>query len=118
MVKWSLEAAAILEKEGISCEVINLRTIRPLDRETIITSVKKTSRIVSVEEGFPQSGVGSEIAALLMESSAFDYLDAPMERVSGLDVPLPYAPNLEAMSLPQTKNIVNAVRKVLAGSKV
>lgn len=96
-----MEAVKILEEEdGISCEVINLRTIRPLDREAIVKSVKKTGRIVSVEEGWPQSGVGAEICALMMESSAFDYLDAPVERVTGLDVPMPYAPNLENMSLP------------------
>jgi len=116
-VKKCLAAAAALEKEGISAEVINLRTIRPLDRQTIVDSVKKTSRIVTVEEGFPQCGVGSEIAALLMESSAFDYLDAPLERVTGLDIPLPYAPNLEAMSLPQIDSIVTAARKTLTGAK-
>jgi len=118
MVKKTLEAAAILEKEGISCEVINLRTIRPLDRKTIINSVKKTTRIVSVEEGFPQNGIGAEISAILMESSAFDFLDAPLERITGLDIPLPYATNLEAMSLPQAENIVNAVRRVVQGAKL
>jgi len=75
--------------------VINLRTIRPLDRQCIIESVKKTNRIVNVEEGWPQSGIGSEIAALIMESEAFDYLDAPMERVTGADIPMPYAEVLE-----------------------
>ena len=75
----------------IDCEVINLRSLRPLDRPTIIKSVKKTNRIVSVEEGWPQHGVGAEIAALLMESEAFDHLDAPMERVAGTDVPMPYS---------------------------
>jgi len=92
MVGFSLEAADILQRDhGISCEVLNLRTIRPLDRPAIIESVKKTNRIVSVEEGWPQHGVGSEIAALLMESEAFDYLDAPMERVAGADIPMPYS---------------------------
>lgn len=91
MVKFSLLAAEILEKEGISCEVINLRSIRPLDRELIVESVKKTHRIVTVEEGWPQHGVGAEIGALIMESSAFDYLDAPLERITGFDVPTPYA---------------------------
>lgn len=92
MVGFSLEAADILQRDhGISCEVVNLRTIRPLDRPAIIESVKKTNRIVSVEEGWPQHGVGSEIAALLMESEAFDYLDAPMERVTGADIPMPYS---------------------------
>ena len=75
--------------------MINLRTIRPLDRQCIIESVKKTNRIVNVEEGWPQSGIGSEIAALIMESEAFDYLDAPMERVTGADIPMPYAEVLE-----------------------
>ena len=92
MVGFSLEAADILQRDhGISCEVVNLRTIRPLDRPAIIESVKKTNRIVSVEEGWPQHGVGSEIAALLMESDAFDHLDAPMERVAGADIPMPYS---------------------------
>jgi len=117
-VKKSLEAAEKLAAEGISVEVINLRSLRPLDRKTVIDSVKKTNRIVTVEEGFPSSGIGSEIAAIIMESSAFDYLDHPLERVTGLDIPLPYAINLETMSLPQPDNIVNAVRKVLKGVKV
>ena len=90
MVGASLDAAEALEKEGISCEVINLRTIRPIDRDTIAKSVQKTNRLVSVEEGWPQSGVGAEIAAIAMED-CFDYLDAPMERVSGADIPTPYA---------------------------
>lgn len=116
-VKFCLEAAEILAKEGISAEVINLRTIRPLDREAIVKSVKKTHRLVTVEEGWPQSGVGAEICALMMESSAFDFLDAPIERIAGLDIPLPYAPNLEAKSLPSTQNVVNAARKALSGHK-
>lgn len=92
MVGFSLQAAEILKSEhDIDVEVVNLRCLRPLDRPTIIESVKKTNRIVNVEEGWPQHGVGSEIAALLMESDAFDYLDAPMERVCGADVPMPYS---------------------------
>jgi pyruvate dehydrogenase E1 component beta subunit len=92
MVGFSLEAAEILQKEhGISCEVINLRSIRPLDRDLIIKSVKKTSRIVSVEEGWPQCGIGAEIAGTIMESDAFDYLDAPLERIAGADIPMPYS---------------------------
>jgi len=118
MVGKCLQAADILAKEGIEAEVINLRTIRPLDRKTIVDSVKKTNRILSVEEGYPQCGIGAEICALLMESSAFDYLDAPVERVTGLDIPLPYAPNLEAMSLPQVENVVNAAKRVLKGAKI
>lgn len=101
MVGHSLAAAEQLKKEhDIDCEVINLRSIRPLDRPAIIASVKKTNRIVSVEEGWPQHGVGSEIAALLMESEAFDYLDAPMERVAGADIPLPYSVSIEQMAIP------------------
>jgi pyruvate dehydrogenase E1 component beta subunit len=96
MVGHALDVAEQLEKDhGISCEVINLRTIRPLDREAIIKSVKKTNRLVSVEEGWPQHGVGAEIAGLMMESEAFDYLDAPMERVCGADVPMPYSFSIE-----------------------
>jgi len=77
-----------------------LRTIRPLDRETIINSVKKTNRIVSVEEGWPTCGVGAEIAACMMETRAFDYLDAPLHRVTGAEIPMPYAPTLEKLSVP------------------
>lgn len=79
----------------IDCEVINLRTLRPIDRPCIIKSVKKTSRIVNVEEGWPQHGIGAEIAGLIMESEAFDYLDAPLERVCGADVPMPYSVSIE-----------------------
>ena len=110
MVDHALRAAEILAAEGIEAEVIDLRTIRPLDTATILESVRKTNRIVSVEEGWPFAGVGSEIAALMMEQ-AFDDLDAPMERVAGLDVPLPYAANLEKLALPQVENIVEAARK-------
>lgn len=125
----ALEVAKNLEKEGISIEVINLRlplsirivltltfyrTIRPLDRETIINSVKKTNRLVTVEEGFPQCGIGAEIAASIMESDAFDYLDAPVERVTGADVPMPYAIPLEKAALPQIEDITAAVRRTLA----
>ena len=101
MVGFSLQAAEILKAEhDIDCEVINLRSIRPLDRPCIIESVKKTNRIVNVEEGWPQHGVGAEIAALLMESDAFDYLDAPMERVCGADVPMPYSQSIERLAVP------------------
>lgn len=110
-VKFALEAAELLAKEGISAEVIDLRTIRPLDTETIIRSVKKTHRIVSVEEGWPFAGIGSEIAALVMEE-AFDDLDAPFVRVAGKDIPLPYADNLEKYALPKTQDIVDSVREV------
>lgn len=110
MVGHSLQAAEILKKDyDIDVEVLNLRTLRPLDRPAIIESVKKTNRIVNVEEGWPQHGIGSEIAALLMESEAFDYLDAPMERVCGADVPMPYSQSIEAMAVPQVPDIVKAV---------
>jgi len=113
MVGHSLDAAAILAEEGISCEVINLRSIRPLDRECIIKSVHKTNRLVTVEEGWPQHGIGAEIAAIIFESSAFDYLDAPLERIAGADVPTPYAKNLEDQTFPQIENICNAVRRTV-----
>lgn len=111
MVGVALEAADKLAEEGISAEVINLRTIRPLDVETITNSVKKTNRIVSVEEGWPQSGIGAEMAALMMEH-AFDHLDAPVTRVCGEDVPMPYAANLEALTLPDADRIAKAAKAV------
>ena len=112
MVGFSLQAAEILQKEhGINVEVINLRTIRPLDRDTIIKSVKKTNRIMNVEEGWPQCGVDSEIAAIMMESEAFDYLDAPMERISGAEVPMPYSYSIERLAVPQVENIVRGALK-------
>lgn len=111
MVGKALEAANILDGEGISAEVVNLRTIRPLDRWTVIESVKKTSRVVMAAESWPFAGVGAEIAALCMEH-AFDYLDAPVKRVCSADVPLPYAANLEKLALPQVDHITQAVREV------
>jgi len=110
MVGHSLAAAEILAKEGIDAEVINLRSIRPLDTATIVNSVKKTNRLVSVEEGWPFAGIGAEMAALMMEQ-AFDYLDAPVIRVAGLDVPMPYAANLEKLALPQVDDIVKAAKR-------
>lgn len=89
------------------------RTIRPMDREAIVKSVKKTKRIVSVEEGWPQCGIGAEIAGLLMESEAFDYLDAPLERITGADVPMPYSISLEKSALPSTDDIVAAIKRTL-----
>jgi pyruvate dehydrogenase E1 component beta subunit len=112
MVQFALEAADALEKEGISAEVIDLRTLRPLDIETVITSVQKTNRLVSVEEGWAYAGIGSEIAAQIMEH-AFDWLDAPVHRVSAKDVPLPYAANLERQALPQAADIAAAAKAVL-----
>jgi pyruvate dehydrogenase E1 component beta subunit len=111
-VKFSLEAAAMLEAEGISAEVIDLRTLRPLDVDTVIASVKKTNRIVTVEEGWAPCGVGAEIG-WLAASLAFDYLDAPPARVTQEDVPLPYAANLEVLSLPNAAKIVSAVKAVM-----
>ena len=105
MVGRALEAADRLAEQGISAEVIDLRTIRPLDTETIVQSVKKTSRLIACEEGFPFAGVGSEIAMQVMEK-AFDWLDAPIARVTGKDVPMPYAANLEKLALPQVDDIV------------
>ncbi|CAN4085484.1 unnamed protein product [Withania somnifera] len=110
MVGYALKASEILAKEGISAEVINLRSIRPLDRPAINASVRKTSRLVTVEEGFPQHGVGAEICASVVEGS-FEYLDAPVERISGADVPMPYAANLERMAAPQIEDIVRAAKR-------
>jgi pyruvate dehydrogenase E1 component beta subunit len=111
VVKYALEAAEELALQGIDAEVIDLRTIRPIDREIIINSVKKTSRCVTVEEGFPFASIGSEIASILMEE-AFDYLDAPVKKLASVDAPLPYAANLERLALPKTKNIVEAAQEV------
>jgi pyruvate dehydrogenase E1 component beta subunit len=108
---YALEAAEELAKKHIFAEVIDLRTIRPLDMATIIESVKKTGRCVTVEEGWPQFGVGSEIAARIMDE-AFDYLDAPVKRVTGEDVPMPYAANLEKLALPNAAKVVAAARAV------
>jgi pyruvate dehydrogenase E1 component beta subunit len=111
MVKLALQAAEELAKAGISAEVIDLRSLRPLDVETVVASVKKTNRIVSVEEGWPFAGIGAEIAAIVMEQ-CFDWLDAPLKRVTGKDVPLPYAANLERLAVPQVEDIVAAAREV------
>jgi pyruvate dehydrogenase E1 component beta subunit len=111
MCRDALIAAEKLAEEGIDAEVIDLRTLRPLDVEAITTSVKKTNRIVSVEEGWPYAGIGSEIAACMMEM-AFDWLDAPVMRVTGKDVPMPYAANLEKLALPNPDDIVAAAKAV------
>lgn len=107
----ALAAAEKLAAEGIEAEVIDLRTIRPMDKESIVKSVQKTNRLVTVEEGFPQSGVGAEISAAIMEA-AFDYLDAPVTRVTGKDVPMPYAANLEKLALVTVDEIVQAAKAV------
>ena len=112
MVGKALEAAEQLAQEGIEAEVIDLRTLRPLDTQTVITSVKKTSRLISCEEGFPFAGIGAEMIALINEQ-AFDYLDAPAMRVTGKDVPMPYAANLEALALPQIGDIVEAAHQAV-----
>ncbi len=108
---YALKAADELANEGIEAEVIDLRTLRPMDTDTIVASVKKTGRAVCVEEGWQQSGVGAEVAARIMEH-AFDYLDAPVARVSGKDVPMPYAANLEKLALPSVAEVVEAAKAV------
>jgi pyruvate dehydrogenase E1 component beta subunit len=110
-MNYAMKAADELAKEGIEAEVIDLRTLKPMDTDTIIESVKKTGRAVTVEEGWAQSGVGAEIAARIMEK-AFDYLDAPVARVSAKDVPMPYAANLEKLALPSVAEVVEAVKAV------
>src|SRR6267154_982586 len=110
-MSYALKAADELAKEGIEAEVIDLRTIRPMDTDTLVASVKKTGRAVTVEEGWQQNGVGAEIAARIMEH-AFDYLDAPVARVSGKDVPMPYAANLEKLALPSVAEVVAAAKAV------
>ncbi|XP_067934962.1 pyruvate dehydrogenase E1 component subunit beta, mitochondrial-like [Watersipora subatra] len=112
-VGFCLEAAEQLAAEGIECEVVNLRTIRPLDEAALVQSVMKTHHIITVEGGWPQSGVGSEVCARIMESQAFDYLDAPAQRLCGADIPMPYAKSLEEKSLPQVSDIVTAVKRNL-----
>jgi len=112
MVGVALKAAEILAARGVEAEVINLRTLRPLDIGTVVESVKRTSRLVTVEEGWPYAGIGGEVAMQVIEH-AFDWLDAPPVRVTGLDVPLPYAANLEKLALPQPEWVVNAVRKIV-----
>ncbi len=111
MVAVALEAAELLAADGIEAEVINLRSLRPLDTATIVESVKKTNRLVSVEEGWPVAGIGAEIAASMMEH-AFDYLDAPVVRVTGADVPMPYAASLEKLALPQADGVAAAAKAV------
>jgi len=108
-----MEAAAELAKDGIEVEVINLRSIRPLDMDTVNESVKKTAHAITVEGGWPQHGVGAEISACISEGPAFHYLDAPVMRITGADAPMPYAAAAEAAATPQAHNIVAAVKRVL-----
>lgn len=111
-VEWSLSAADQLAKEGIEAEVVDLRWLRPLDMEPVLESFKKTNRCVVVEESLPHYSMGSEIAAQLQEA-AFDYMDAPVKRVSAMDVPLPFAAEIELMALPDPEKVIKAVREVL-----
>ena len=111
-MKYALEAADQLEKMGISTEVIDLRSLRPLDTETVINSVKKTNRCVTVEEGYPVCSIGNYVSSVLMQH-AFDYLDAPVINCSGKDVPMPYAANLEKLALVTTKDVLTAAKAVL-----
>ncbi len=110
-----MEAAKIVkEKYGVSAEVINLRSIKPLDLDAIIATIKKTNHAITVEAGYPAFGVGSEICAQVMESEAFDYLDAPIERVTGCEVPTPYAKELEDFAFTDTPTVVRGIEKVLS----
>lgn len=113
-VGFALKAADVLAQDGVSAEVINLRSIRPLDRATITESVKKTNRLVTVEGGWPSFGIGAEVCAAVFESDAFEFLDAPVQRVCGADVPTPYAENLEANAFPTVDNIVTASRAAVS----
>jgi pyruvate dehydrogenase E1 component beta subunit len=113
MVHKALEAAAELEKEGIDVEIVDPRTLVPLDEETIIESVKKTGRLVVVHEAVKRGGFGGEIASVIAESEAFDYLDSPIKRLGGLSIPIPYNPNLEKASIPQVPDIIEAVKETV-----
>merc|ERR1711953_55118 len=112
-VGFCMGAAEMLAKEGISCEVVNLRSIRPLDMDTVNKSVMKTNHMITVEGGFPMFGVGAEVCAQVIEGPAFHYLDAPVVRVAGADVPMPYAKSLEMLATPQADTVANAVKRVL-----
>jgi pyruvate dehydrogenase E1 component beta subunit len=112
----AMQAAEALAERGVSAEVINLRSLRPLDIDTVAASVKKTNRIVTVEEGWPFAGIGAEVTMQVIET-CFDWLDAPPARVHGADVPLPYAANLEKLALPQPEWVVDAVERVTKGMR-
>ena len=115
MVQKALDAAATLENEGIDIEVVDLRTIRPIDRQTVIDSVKKTSRLLCVYEAVKTLGIGAEVSALVAESEAFDYLDAPIVRLGGAETPIPYNPDLEKATVPQVPDIISAARDLVKG---
>ena len=117
MVHKSLEAAVALEAEGINVEVIDLRCIRPIDRETVIASVKKTHRLMCVYEAVKAFGMGAEISAMIAESDAFDYLDAPIVRLGGVDSPIPYNPDLEKAAVPQVPDIIASARALVQGKR-
>ena len=117
MVHKALDAAEQLAAEGISAEVIDLRSLRPMDYQTVIDSVSKTTRLVCVYEGTLQFGIGTEVAAAIAGSSAFDRLDAPIVRLGGADCPLPYNPDLERAAVPQVPDIVAAVRRTVHGGR-
>ena len=117
MVQKSLEAAEILQSEGIDVEIVDLRTIRPIDRETVINSVKKTTRLLCVYEAVKTLGIGAEISAMVAESEAFDYLDAPIMRLGGADSPIPYNPELEKAVVPQVPDIVAGIRNLVQGRR-
>ncbi len=117
MVHKSLEAAVALQAEGINVEVIDLRCIRPIDRETVIASVKKTHRLICVYEAVKAFGMGAEISAMIAESDAFDYLDAPIVRLGGIDSPIPYNPDLEKAAVPQVNDIITSARALVQGKR-
>ncbi|HEV2507200.1 MAG TPA: alpha-ketoacid dehydrogenase subunit beta [Mesorhizobium sp.] len=117
MVHKALEAAAALQAEGIDIEVIDLRTVRPMDKQTIIDSVKKTSRLLCVYEAVKTLGIGAEVSAVVAESDAFDYLDAPIVRLGGAEVPIPYNPDLEKATVPQVPDIIAAARDLAKGKR-
>ena len=116
MTHVAIEAAAALKKEKISCEIVDLRTLRPLDEDTIIASAKKTHKVVIVHEGWPYGGVGAEVADRV-QRLAFDYLDAPILRVATLDVPMPYNAKLEQLCMPQADRVIAAVKRVVSRGK-
>ncbi|RUX85519.1 MULTISPECIES: alpha-ketoacid dehydrogenase subunit beta [unclassified Mesorhizobium] len=115
MVQKALDAAAVLESEGIDVEVVDLRTIRPMDKQTVIDSVKKTSRLMCVYEAVKTLGIGAEVSAMIAESEAFDYLDAPIVRLGGAETPIPYNPELEKATVPQIPDIITAARDLVKG---
>jgi pyruvate dehydrogenase E1 component beta subunit len=115
MVHRALEAADVLAKEGIEAEVIDLRSLRPIDKDAIVASVTKTGRLLAVYEGVKTLGIGAEISAIVAESEAFDYLEAPIMRLGGVEAPIPYSPVLERAAVPQVEDIVTGARRLARG---